>query len=209
MTTNRPKNRREQILLEATKLFAAKGFQGTPIRGIAHCCGISEAAIYRHFDSKVALYEDVIRRKAAQHDIVGYFEGADNDGDIEEILTGMASHILGFLEKDPELLGLMFNNTVESGPVSAVLFREVRLPYINYLAGQLEQRMTAGEVREVEPYITARCFTGMVMDCALSVGVWNKISKLNFVANDVICNNVPIFARGLMTEEALRGAVIS
>jgi AcrR family transcriptional regulator len=203
-STARPHNRREQILSEATRLFADKGYQGTSIRGIAGACGISEAAIYRHFENKDRLYEGVIRWKAGQHDIADFLEKMGRGGDIEAVLTRMAEHILSFLETDPELLGLMFNNSVETGPAAAVLFREVRLPYINFLAGELERRMSSGEVREVEPYITSRCFVGMVMDCALSVGVWNKITKFDFVANDVICNNVPIFARGLLGEPASR-----
>jgi len=94
----------------------------------------------------------------------------------------------------------MFNNSVESGPVAAVLFREVRLPYINYLSNELDERMQSGEIVEVDAFITARCFVGMVMDCALSVAVWAKISDFQFNANNVICNNVPIFARGLQAK---------
>ena len=198
MTPNaRLPGRRDQILFEATRLFAANGFEGTSIRRIAGTCGISEAAIYRHFKNKVDLYEGVIRRKAAAHDITAFLAKDTGEGSIEDVLTRMAKHILSYLETDPELLGLMFSNSVESGPLGAVLFREVRLPYINHLAGELQRRIATGEVREVDPWITSRCFVGMVVDCALSVGVWNKIMKFDFRADDVVCNNVPIFARGL------------
>jgi AcrR family transcriptional regulator len=200
----RPKNRREQILAAATRLFAEHGYRGASIRTIAAAAGITEAAIYRHFEGKVDLYEAVIRNKAQQHDIEGYLAEKHGEGDIEAVLTVIAEHMLGFLEKDPELLGLMFNNSVESGPVSAVLFHEIRLPYINYLARELEQRVSSGEVRDIDPYITSRCFVGMVMDCALSVGVWNKLTDFDFRANDVICNNVPIFARGLAEKTVLK-----
>jgi len=193
----RPSDRREQILFEATRLFAESGFEGTSIRRIAGKCGISEAAIYRHFKSKIDLYEGAIRHKAAAHDITDFLSEQSGERGIEDVLTRMANHILSYLKTDPELLGLMFSNSVDSGPVAAVLFREVRLPYINYLAGELQRRIATGEVREVDPWITSRCFVGMVMDCALSVGVWNKIMKFEFRADDVVCNNVPIFARGL------------
>jgi AcrR family transcriptional regulator len=200
----KPINRREQILREGSRLFAENGFQGTSIRAIASACGISEAALYRHFAGKDGIYEEVIRWKAGQHDIQDFLEQIGGHGDVEQVLTRMAEHMLGFLETDPELLGLMFNNSVETGPAAAVLFREVRLPYIDFLAGELERRITAGEVRKVDPRITARCFVGMVMDCALTVGVWNKLTKFDFHAKSVIRNNVPIFARGLMSDEALR-----
>jgi len=192
----KPIKRRDQILEEATHLFSRKGYEGTSIRRIATACGISEAAIYRHFDNKVHLYQAVIEFKAAEHDISGYLQGR-NEGDIETVLTTIAEHILSYIKSDPELLRLMFNNSLESGPGAAVLFREFRLPYIKFLAGELEARMSTGEIRKVDPYITGRCFVGMVVDCALSAGVWPKITEFKFNAGDVVCNNVPIFARGL------------
>lgn len=202
-SSTRPANRREQILREATHLFAENGYQGTSIRSIAQACGISEAAIYRHFDGKQGLYEGAIRWKACEHDIAGFLEAHDHEKDrIETVLTRVAQHILSFLETDPELLGLMFSNSVEHGPAAAVLFREVRLPYIEHLAGELERRMDSREVRPVDPFITARCFVGMVVDCAMSVGAWNRVTQFDFVANDVIRNNVPIFARGLLAKPA-------
>lgn len=189
--------RREQILHEATHLFAANGYQGTSIRSIADACQITEAAIYRYFDGKEQLYEEVIRWKAKDHDTVRLVESLGHDGTIDDVLRGVAEHILNYLETDPELLGLMFSNSIETGPAAAVLFKEVRLPYINYIASEIERRKQTGEVRNVREFITARCFVGMVMDCAMSVGAWNKVTKFDFNASDVIANNVPIFARGL------------
>ena len=81
-----PGSRSRQILANASRLFADKGYAGTSIRLIAGTCGISEAAIYRHYDGKAHLYEEVIRDKARQHDIRAYLSGrADREG-IEEML---------------------------------------------------------------------------------------------------------------------------
>jgi AcrR family transcriptional regulator len=197
-TTAKSKNRREQILRNAAGLFAQHGYKGTSVRDIAGTCAITEAAIYRHFDSKETLYADVIAWKAAQYDIKSALESAPSGETIEAVLTRMAKRILSYMDTDPELLELMFYNSVEHGPAAAMLFKKVRLPYINYLAKELEQRMAIGEIRKIDPSITARCFVGMVMDCALSVGVWNKVTTFEFHAHEVIQNNVPIFARGLM-----------
>jgi AcrR family transcriptional regulator len=201
---SRPQNRKEQILVEATRLFARHGYKATSIRGIAEACGISEAALYRHFTGKDDIYAGVIEYKAGQHDIAGFLHRAERTETVYGLLERMAGHMLSFLDTDPELIGLMFNNSVESGPAAAILFKKIRLPYIEYLAGELQRRMKVGEVREVDPYITSRCFVGMVMDCALTVGVWNKITHFDFHARKVIRNNVPIFARGLLNDTGVR-----
>lgn len=45
-------NRQSEILQEATKLIAEKGIQGFTIKNLANAIGISEPAIYRHFENK-------------------------------------------------------------------------------------------------------------------------------------------------------------
>lgn len=198
MVRPRVTNRREQILQEASRLFATGGYDGTSIRTIATACGITEAAIYRHYKNKLDLYQEVIQAKAAQHDIPGQLAASTAGLGIEEVMTRLATYVLDLAQRDRELMQLMISNTRESDPAAAVLFREVRQPMIDHLAGEITARMASGEVRTVDPLITARCFVGMVVDCALSVGVWAILNRQSFRSSDVICNNVPIFARGLL-----------
>jgi len=196
--TTRPADRRQQILRESTILFTANGYDGTSIRVIAKSCGITEAAIYRHFDNKENLYEEVIGDKARQHDITGKLAPETGQGSIEDILTVIAEHILAMAERDPQLMQLMFRNSFQSGPVARRLFQDIRLPYIEFLARELDDRQESGEVCKIDSFTSSRCFVGMVMDCALNTGVWTSLTNEEFVAANVICNNVPIFARGLM-----------
>ncbi len=195
-------DRRQQILTEATSLFARLGAAGTSMRRIATSCGITEAAIYRHFENKADLYREAIRQKATRHDLAGQLEGLADAGDVQDVLGGVARAILALANKDPELMRLMFKNSFDGGEVAGVLFREVRLPFIAFLKEELRKRIDTGEIRPVDPFITARCFVGMVMDCALNVGVWTTVSEAEFQADDVVCNNVPIFARGLKRDAA-------
>jgi AcrR family transcriptional regulator len=54
--------RREQILNAATRAFARAGFTATGLDEIAAEAGISHVILYRHFDSKAALYRAVLDR---------------------------------------------------------------------------------------------------------------------------------------------------
>ena len=47
-------SRREQILVEAARLFARHGFHGVSIDGIGAAVGVSGPALYRHFPSRRA-----------------------------------------------------------------------------------------------------------------------------------------------------------
>ena len=53
--------RRKGIVEAALPLFARKGFARTTTREIAEAAQVSEALLFKHFATKVALYEDETR----------------------------------------------------------------------------------------------------------------------------------------------------
>jgi AcrR family transcriptional regulator len=52
---------RERLLRAAADVFAAQGFDGTRVAGIAAAAGVSNGALYAHFDSKADLLVDALR----------------------------------------------------------------------------------------------------------------------------------------------------
>jgi AcrR family transcriptional regulator len=57
---------RQRILLAARECFAQLGFERATNRDIAAACGLTAAAVYRHFDSKPDLYAAVMRDASAE-----------------------------------------------------------------------------------------------------------------------------------------------
>ena len=55
--------RREQLIQVAVDLFSRKGFKGTTTREIAAAAGVTEAIIFRHFETKEQLYTAIIDRR--------------------------------------------------------------------------------------------------------------------------------------------------
>lgn len=193
-------NRRQAIIEQAAALFARHGYAGTSIRLIAGACDITEAAIYRHFESKLNLYEEVIRHKAAAHDISGYLAEQKHRGSVYDVLVAISSHIITLTQADPDLMRLMFNNSLESGGVATALFQEIRLPYVEFLRQELVQRMESGEIITVDPLLTSRCFVGLVMDCALNLGIWETLRPGGHKPVDIYLNSSRIIARGLIAQ---------
>jgi len=52
--------RRQQILVQAAELFAARGFHGVSVGDVGAACGISGPALYRHFVSKDAMLAEML-----------------------------------------------------------------------------------------------------------------------------------------------------
>lgn len=63
MTKSENEERRERILDAATELIAHYGYDKTTVSDIAREAGISKGAIYLHFESKDALFEDLLIRE--------------------------------------------------------------------------------------------------------------------------------------------------
>ncbi|MBI1180367.1 MAG: TetR family transcriptional regulator [Alphaproteobacteria bacterium] len=57
---------RERILEEATKLIAERGYRNTTMKAVAECVGVTEPAVYRHFDGKerllLAVFSETVAR---------------------------------------------------------------------------------------------------------------------------------------------------
>ena len=57
---------KERILQVALELFAQKGYKAVSVGDIAGALGLTKGALYRHFDSKQAIFDGILRRMEQQ-----------------------------------------------------------------------------------------------------------------------------------------------
>ena len=89
--------RREQILAAATEAFATSGFAPTSLDEVAAAAGVARVILYRHFDSKADLYEEVLARMCARLD--AHFDQPDGgfaDDSIDGLLAVATESPAGF-----------------------------------------------------------------------------------------------------------------
>lgn len=60
-TASRGAVTRDRILVEASRLFAVRGYFGTATRDIADAVGIKQPSLFHHFASKQAIAEELLR----------------------------------------------------------------------------------------------------------------------------------------------------
>lgn len=58
---------RHRILAAARELFAAQGFEATTVKMIAHRCGITDPALYYHFQSKRQIHDALLVQPILEH----------------------------------------------------------------------------------------------------------------------------------------------
>jgi AcrR family transcriptional regulator len=87
--------RREQILLSATRAFARAGFAATSLEDVAAEARVSRDILYRHFESKADLYRAVLSRA---QDRLGAATGAPDftPASLDELLAAAAEEPAAF-----------------------------------------------------------------------------------------------------------------
>ena len=190
-------DRKSQILSEATRLFSHYGYDKVTIKELADACKITEPARYRYFPSKEAIYEAVLDSLKSALEYDELFRRLDDEQDLMIIMHDLAQHILVFFKQHRELYRLLLYSTLREHRKARQVFRAIRSPFVDFLNNKLDELRNQGLVKKKNNQITARCFIGMVFDCALNATLWKGFQGKYFSPEEVIGNNVPIFVEGL------------
>lgn len=95
--------RRQAILDAALPLFAGKGFAATTTKEIAQAAGVSEALIFKHFPSKVSLYEALVLTCIDEDpDYVRLLSLPPSTATLVEMVQGLALHFVVLVPADPD-----------------------------------------------------------------------------------------------------------
>ena len=194
-------DRKKQILTEATRLFSEYGYDKVTIKTLAEACGITEPALYRHYDSKDAIYGKVLDSIEERLKDVTIFNDLEKIDELEDFLKGYASHIISFFSENKDIYRLLLYAALREHPKAKRVYQMIRGVYVKFLIDQFDRFYNAGKIIKKNNEITARCFTGMVFDCALGITLWRNYQGKLYKPPDVIANNVPIYVRGLRTED--------
>lgn len=118
--------RRESILRAAAVAFADKGFAATSMDDVAAAAGITKLIVYRHFDSKEALYDAALERvseRLKEEILAGVTEGRTTSVGARALLT--------VAREDPAGFNLLWRHAVReaqfAGHAETVRQRGVRL----------------------------------------------------------------------------------
>lgn len=123
-------SRREQLLIEAVRLFDERGFQSVSIDDIGHAAGVTGPSLYKHFSGKTDILLAAVargceqRRDATEHALAG-------GGPPHETIRRLLDSYIGFAVRHNHLLGLLVN---ELGQMPDKHRRAARQAQRDYLA---------------------------------------------------------------------------
>ena len=139
--------RQKQIIQQSIQLIADKGIQGLTIKNISKSIGISEPAIYRHFENKNDIILGIISTMQSAHD------DDENDSVIEanetigKIKSMFLRHTNRFV-KNPSLTAIVFSEEIFNN--NSILAKPIRMMMKlnqNKLISMIEKGQAGGEIR--------------------------------------------------------------
>lgn len=166
MTTTRANSKRKDMVAAALRLFAERGIKATTIRDIAQEAGVTEGALYRHFESKEQLAQSLfaecaeILYESLSASIAGV-EGA------QPRLCALAQGFFDFAETNPEAYEFVMarhHDSVTGPRPGQPLPKDI---FVNVM----REGMEAGELRMMDAHLAAAMMIGM---CLRTVFFWDR-----------------------------------
>lgn len=112
----RKRLRKEEIVAEATRLFAERGYEGASMGDLAERVGLRKASLFHHFASKDVLYATVLT-ELMESVKVAILSAAMAEGSFAERLDLLTDALTDSLSSAPYAARLLVREAMDWGPV--------------------------------------------------------------------------------------------
>ena len=183
-------NTKELILEEALKQFSQKGYDGTSMSDIAHPLGISKAALYKHFESKQQIFDEIIAQSEENYKdffekLTVHFPEHDeaeiNAEDVEYYgkisAEGLSESVLTFVrffmsdEYSRRVRRMFTISQFQSAELGAMYTRRYIDSMMGYDERIFKQLIKVGAIKKGDPKVLAAMFCGPVI---MYMGIWDR-----------------------------------
>jgi AcrR family transcriptional regulator len=166
---------RQTVVEAAARVFARQGYRATTLRDITNEAGVTQGALYFHFDSKQQLAAEIIRRQHARSIVAGakLLEDAGASGIAS--MVSLSGVLAAQIVSDPIVQAGLRLSTESADDLS----EDSKSPYVEWISSCrlfLEKARQQGETREglnldAAAEVVISAFTGtQFVSAALSQG---------------------------------------
>lgn len=200
---------KELILEEALKQFSKKGFDGTSMSDIAKPLGISKAALYKHFESKQQIFDEIITQSETKYkDFFGKLSVHFPDNDKEKMnkkdvdvyskisAEGLCESVLTFVRfsmsdsYSKQVRHMLTISQFQSDELAGMYTKRYIDTMLGYDEKLFEQFIETGVIKEGDPKVLAAMFFAPVI---MYMGIWDREPKKAKECETAIKNHVNQF----------------
>lgn len=203
--------RRESILSAAQGLFADKGLHGVSVDEIARAVNVSPAILYRHFNSKQALYDAVLEKFSCQRQ--SYVDTIVNHGTrFEDALAGMTQVFIENVAENPDILKIELHSLLEGNPATLAFFQNRWKSFTDYIEFGLNEYLPYDIPNREKTILSAGLmFQGMVREALIQKCLQPQDRLVDLSLYELSNELVALFLRsiGINKTQLSRKATIS
>lgn len=145
--TRRGPYTRQQILDASLRLFSERGFARTTVRDIARQAGITDAAIYYHFQSKRELLEALVEERGFLTSLQN-LERVEAELPLREMVLWMAAGAVNLMDTNRDFLRLIIMEGLGGDEAALEQYSRLLDLWEGALTAVLRRYETKGELRD-------------------------------------------------------------
>jgi len=136
---------REQILIAATRAFAAKGLDATTIQDVADAVGIRKPSLLWHFRSKEELHRAVLDALLSRWNetLPRLMRAATREDRFDAVLD----ETIAFFAADPDRARLLLREALDRPDAMRALLATSAAPWMSVVTDAIERGRAAGAIR--------------------------------------------------------------
>jgi AcrR family transcriptional regulator len=189
--------RREEILLQAEKVFSVKGFRSATMLEIATASGYAVGTMYRIFEGKEHLYTTMVIEKLGQ--MIGLIRDAvAAEGSVIGKVRALVEAHFAFVENNADFCRLFTLGEAMAVSESMTLLRErmigTYIEHILFIEDFIAVGIRSGVLKDMEPRAAAAALVGMInaytFDWILTPGDRSLCARIG--------NVLDIFTKGVL-----------
>ncbi|PKM82688.1 MAG: hypothetical protein CVU89_04090 [Firmicutes bacterium HGW-Firmicutes-14] len=192
-------SREQQIKDAAIRVFSKKGFNGATTKEIAREAGVAEGTIFRYFRTK----KDILLSLAGPYIVESLkttLINAAGKSD-EAVLTSIIKNRLELIKENIDLARLLFTEAQFHPELRENFTENVVMRAAGVLEKYIDERISSGDFKAVDPRIASRALIGMVGAFVL----WKEFllgdKYISFDEDELIKQLVDIYLTGIRAEE--------
>lgn len=161
--------RRAEILEQAEKIFAAKGFHNTTVAEIAGASGFAVGTLYQFFESKEQLYTVMLTEKLNRM-YSGIRESVALEADTIKKIECLVASQFRFVENNGEFFSIFSRGDHLSLSEGSTALRKRMVAdyavHVSFTEEVIREGIRAGILKEMDPRMMAAALTGIINSCA-------------------------------------------
>jgi AcrR family transcriptional regulator len=202
----RPEARPEEIVDAAMTVFGESGYARAKIDDVARVAGVSKGTVYLYFDSKEALFREMVRTKVVASLAEAETFVRDHDGSARALLVELIRRMYARMrnEQMTQLARMIQSELPHFPELARFYFDEVILRARRLVAQVLDRGAASGEFRPEATGFAARGLSSLLVHTAQLQCFFQRFDPQALTEDQAIDGLIDLYLHGVLARSAER-----